>query len=96
MDEREQGDAAPVDRVVRLSWPMRRTLEDMVKYDDAWRRVRGRSMHGGMTAVMPALLRRGLVAYRNDVGYVLTDAGRTAVEPPNVQDNPPARPEKKL
>jgi hypothetical protein len=41
----------------RLSTPQRRVLEDIRDDGDPARRCRGRSMFGGLTAVLPVILR---------------------------------------
>lgn len=45
----------------RLSVPMERMLQDAVNHGDPFRRIKGRSQHGGAWHTLLALQRRGLL-----------------------------------
>jgi hypothetical protein len=70
----------------KLSYWQDTVLRLMIEHGDQWCEhvhLTSRSQHGGFSAVIPSLVRRGLVA-RERVGHCdlvprITDAGRMAV-----------------
>ena len=65
---------------MKLSVAQYRMLEDVVDTGDPWRRLHGKSAHGGAQSTLAFLLRRRLIKYDDDDGFRATAAGHAMLE----------------